>query len=72
MRVEQPSTIPFLGGEGEQGMVLEGLYVPGSREAPSALIAPPHPLYGGTSAACCSACSARSNGSLPVFSTAQP
>ncbi len=48
MPVEQPSTIPFLGAEGEQGMVLEGLYVAGSRDAPGALVAPPHPLHGGS------------------------
>jgi alpha/beta superfamily hydrolase len=48
MRMEQPSTIPFLGEEGELGMVLEGLYVPGSADEGGALIAPPHPLYGGS------------------------
>jgi alpha/beta superfamily hydrolase len=45
--MEQPSTIPFLGAEGEQGKVLEGLYVPGSEDI-GALVAPPHPLYGGS------------------------
>lgn len=48
MRMEQPSTIAFLGAEGEQGMVLEGLYVPGSEDEAGALIAPPHPLFGGS------------------------
>lgn len=48
MRMEQPSTIPFLGEEGERGMVLEGLYVPGSSDELGALIAPPHPLFGGS------------------------
>jgi alpha/beta superfamily hydrolase len=48
MRLEQPSTIPFLGAEGEQGMVLEGLYVPGAEGGSGALVAPPHPLYGGS------------------------
>jgi alpha/beta superfamily hydrolase len=46
--MEQPSTIPFLGDEGAQGRVLEGLYVPGEADAGGALIAPPHPLYGGS------------------------
>jgi len=40
--------IPFLGEEGERGMVLEGLYVPGVQEASGALVAPPHPLHGGS------------------------
>ena len=48
MRLEQPSTIPFLGEAGQQGQVLEGLYVAGSDAAAGALIAPPHPLYGGS------------------------
>lgn len=48
MRSEQPATIPFLGANGEQGMALEGLYMRGSDAEPGALIAPPHPLYGGS------------------------
>ncbi|MEZ4215084.1 MAG: alpha/beta fold hydrolase [Myxococcota bacterium] len=48
MRMEQPSTIPFLGQEGERGLALEGLYVPGSDDEPGVLVAPPHPLYGGS------------------------
>jgi alpha/beta superfamily hydrolase len=46
--MEQPATIPFLGDEGVQGQVLEGLYVPGEADAGGALVAPPHPLYGGS------------------------
>ena len=45
MRIEQPATIPFLG---EPGHALEGLYLPGGEAEPGALIAPPHPLYGGS------------------------
>lgn len=48
MRLEQPSTIPFLGDAGERGLALEGFYVPGSDENAGLLAAPPHPLYGGS------------------------
>jgi len=48
MRMERPATIPFLGEPGEQGLALEGLYLPGGEAEPGALIAPPHPLYGGS------------------------
>ena len=51
MRMEQPATIPFSGEAGEQGMVLEGLHVPApdalDGASAGAVIAPPHPLYGG-------------------------
>jgi hypothetical protein len=48
MRQEQPATIPFIGTGGAPGRALEGLYVPGGDDRPGALIAPPHPLYGGS------------------------
>lgn len=47
---ERPATIPLLGSEGERGWALEGLFVPGAggAECGGAVIAPPHPLYGGS------------------------
>ena len=46
MQAEQPATILLPGALGEQGLALEGLYVPGEKPL-AALIAAPHPLYGG-------------------------
>jgi alpha/beta superfamily hydrolase len=49
MREEKGTTIPWLGEAGEQGAVLDGLFIAG--QTPShggAVIAPPHPLYGGS------------------------
>ena len=49
--MEQPATIAFEGEAGASGMCLEGLHIPASNalggESKGALIAPPHPLYGG-------------------------
>ncbi len=48
-REEKGTTIPWLGEAGERGEALEGLFIAG--ETPSsggAVIAPPHPLYGGS------------------------
>lgn len=46
---EQPATIALAGPEGERGLALEGLFVPGpDAECAGAVIAPPHPLYGGS------------------------
>jgi len=46
---ERSATIPFLGSDGERGWALEGLLIPGPDAAcEGAVIAPPHPLYGGS------------------------
>ena len=46
---ERPAVIALPGEEGEQGLALEGLFVPsGEEESWGAVIAPPHPLYGGS------------------------
>jgi alpha/beta superfamily hydrolase len=46
---ERPATIALSGREGERGLALDGLFVPVSEEARGgAVIAPPHPLYGGS------------------------
>ena len=48
-REERAVAIPRLGAEGESGEALEGLFVAGeSAESAGAVIAPPHPLYGGS------------------------
>lgn len=59
-RSEQPATIPLPGpedGRGDPqnpkareraGQVLEGLFVPSQEDRGAAVIAPPHPLYGGS------------------------
>jgi len=48
-REEKGTTIPWLGEAGEAGEALEGLFVAGADEASGgAVIAPPHPLYGGS------------------------
>lgn len=48
-REEKGTAIPWLGDAGEQGEALEGLFVPGAGDAAAgAVIAPPHPLYGGS------------------------
>jgi alpha/beta superfamily hydrolase len=49
-REERSTTIPWIGEAGEQGEALEGLYVAGDGGAGrgGAVIAPPHPLYGGS------------------------
>ena len=49
-RFERPATIAFVGAEGEQGLALDGLFVAGEQGAPGAggVVAPPHPLYGGS------------------------
>jgi alpha/beta superfamily hydrolase len=49
-REEKGTTIPWLGEAGEQGEALEGLYIAGGDEGggAGAVIAPPHPLYGGS------------------------
>lgn len=46
---ERPAVIALLGEEGELGLALEGLYVPsGDEDSWGSVIAPPHPLYGGS------------------------
>jgi alpha/beta superfamily hydrolase len=47
---ERPATIALLGDvPGEEGLALDGLFVPSAQEAMGgAVIAPPHPLYGGS------------------------
>jgi hypothetical protein len=45
---ERPATIALPDVEGESGLVLEGLFVPVPGARVSALIAPPHPLMGGS------------------------
>lgn len=48
-REEKGTTIPWLGEAGEEGLALDGLFIAG--ETPTsggAVIAPPHPLYGGS------------------------
>ena len=48
-REERAVAIPLLGDEGEAGEVLEGLFIAGAEPgAGGAVIAPPHPLYGGS------------------------
>ncbi len=48
-REEKGTTIPWLGDAGEQGEALEGLFIAGETPSHSgAVIAPPHPLYGGS------------------------
>jgi alpha/beta superfamily hydrolase len=48
-REEKGTTIPWLGEAGEQGEVLDGLFVAGlTPSSGGALVAPPHPLYGGS------------------------
>jgi hypothetical protein len=49
-REEKGTAIPWLGEAGEQGEALEGLFIAGEREGSGAgaVIAPPHPLYGGS------------------------
>jgi hypothetical protein len=48
-REERPVAIPLLGVEGEAGEALEGLFIaPGVPSAGGAVIAPPHPMYGGS------------------------
>lgn len=48
-REEKGTTIPWLGEAGEQGEALEGLFIAGAGEpAAGAVIAPPHPLHGGS------------------------
>jgi alpha/beta superfamily hydrolase len=49
-REEKGTAIPWLGEAGEQGEALEGLFVAGDAEGSGAgaVIAPPHPLYGGS------------------------
>jgi alpha/beta superfamily hydrolase len=46
-REEKGTTIPWIGEAGEQGEALEGLFIAGDG-AGGAVIAPPHPLYGGS------------------------
>ncbi len=47
--MEQPATIALDGFVPGSGLVLQGLFVPGqSLSASGAVIAPPHPLYGGS------------------------
>lgn len=47
--MERPATIALPDREGREGWVLEGLYSPGEDEAwGGAVIAPAHPLYGGS------------------------
>jgi alpha/beta superfamily hydrolase len=46
-REERAVAIPLLGDEGAAGEVLEGLFIAGEGAA-GAVIAPPHPLYGGS------------------------
>ena len=46
---ERSATIALLGTDGEAGLVLEGLFTPGPEPVlGGAVIAPPHPLYGGS------------------------
>lgn len=48
-RMERPATIALADRDGREGWVLEGLYRPGlGTETGGAVIAPPHPLYGGS------------------------
>ena len=48
-REEKGTTIPWLGEAGEQGEALEGLFIAGDTlSSGGAVIAPPHPLYGGS------------------------
>lgn len=48
-REEKGTTIPWLGEAGERGEALEGLFIAGETLASDgAVIAPPHPLYGGS------------------------
>lgn len=48
-REEKGTAIPWLGEAGEAGEALEGLFIAGADEADGgAVIAPPHPLYGGS------------------------
>ncbi len=48
-REEKGTTIPWLGEAGERGEALEGLFIAGETPASGgAVIAPPHPLYGGS------------------------
>lgn len=48
-REEKGTTIPWLGEAGERGEALEGLFVPPEEGCDTgAVIAPPHPLYGGS------------------------
>lgn len=48
-REEKGTTIPWLGEAGERGEALEGLFIAGETPAGGgAVIAPPHPLYGGS------------------------
>jgi alpha/beta superfamily hydrolase len=50
-REERGVTIPWLGEAGERGEALEGLFVasdPDAADPGGAVIAPPHPLYGGS------------------------
>jgi alpha/beta superfamily hydrolase len=46
-REEKGTAIPWMGEAGEQGEALEGLFIAGDAEQ-GAVIAPPHPLYGGS------------------------
>jgi alpha/beta superfamily hydrolase len=46
---ERPATIALGGSDAENGLALEGLYVPAEGESlGGAVIAPPHPEYGGS------------------------
>jgi len=49
-RIERPATIGFAGAEGEAGLALDGLFVGGEQGPAGAggVVAPPHPLYGGS------------------------
>ncbi|HTY18339.1 MAG TPA: alpha/beta family hydrolase [Myxococcota bacterium] len=48
-REERAVAIPLLGAEGESGEALEGLFIAAAEPgAGGAVIAPPHPLYGGS------------------------
>jgi alpha/beta superfamily hydrolase len=47
-REEKGTAIPWLGDAGEAGEALEGLFIAGDPDAGGAVIAPPHPLYGGS------------------------
>jgi alpha/beta superfamily hydrolase len=48
-KFERPAVIALSGEEGAQGLALEGLFVPSGDDAShGAVIAPPHPLYGGS------------------------
>jgi alpha/beta superfamily hydrolase len=49
MKLERPATIALPDRGGAQGLALEGLYRPAlDADAGGAVIAPPHPLYGGS------------------------